>query len=78
VLRAAGETQTTQENIQDLLELDEGPRISVSDKRKNFCSDIFYLLSSELPILLNFQFICFLSFSCLLELSYASLILIID
>jgi hypothetical protein len=24
VLRAAGETETTQENIQDLLELDEG------------------------------------------------------
>jgi hypothetical protein len=54
VSRAAGETETTQENIQDWLELDEGD----PDKGRNSGSDIFYLFSSALPILLNFPFTC--------------------
>jgi hypothetical protein len=41
VLRAAGETETTQENIQDWLQLDE-----ISDSGRKCCSDIFYLFSS--------------------------------
>jgi hypothetical protein len=61
MLRAAGETETTQENIQDWLQLDEeDPEFSASDRGRNCCSDFFYLLLSALSILLNFQFICFL------------------
>jgi hypothetical protein len=41
VLRAAGETETTQENIEDWLELDEGdPGFQLLTGR-NRCSDIF-------------------------------------
>jgi hypothetical protein len=63
VLRAAGETETTQENIQDWFELDEGePWISASDRGINCCSGIlFYLFSSALFELLNFVLTCFLS-----------------
>jgi hypothetical protein len=56
VLRAAGETETTQENIQDWLELDEGnPGFQLLTGRN-------YLFSSVLPILLNFPFISFVNF----------------
>jgi hypothetical protein len=62
VLRAAGETETTQENIQDWLQLDEGdPGFQLLTGR-NCCSDILYLFSSAPPILLNFPFICFVIF----------------
>jgi hypothetical protein len=70
VLRAAGETETVQENIEDWLKLDEG------DKGRNCCSDIF-LFSSELPILLNCPFRSFLWWEALLVLSFVSLIWII-
>jgi hypothetical protein len=61
VLRAAGETETTQENIQDWLQLDEGdPGFQLLTGR-NCCSDTFFLFSSAL-MLLNFPFICFLYF----------------
>jgi hypothetical protein len=66
VLRAAGETETTQENIQDWLELEEISAVI-----------FLYLFSSTLPILLNFPFIYFLRFVCLLGLSFASLTRII-
>jgi hypothetical protein len=75
VLRAAGETETRQENIQHWLELDDGgPAVQLLTGR-NCCSDIF---SSPLPILLHFillhfPFICFLSF-VFQGLSFASLI----
>jgi hypothetical protein len=52
VLRAAGETETTQENIRDWLQLDEG-------------DPGFQLLTQEetaLPVLLNSPIICFLPF----------------
>jgi hypothetical protein len=67
VLRAAGETETMQENIQDWLQLDEGERpwISASDRGIHYCGGIvfIYLFSSAQPILLNFPFICFLEVS---------------
>jgi hypothetical protein len=64
-VRAAEETETTQENIQDLIDLDEGdPGFQLLTGR-NYCSGIcLCLFSSVLPILLNFPFICFLSFLC--------------
>jgi hypothetical protein len=61
VLRAAGRTETMRENIQDWLELDEGdPGFQLLTKKET--AAVIYLFSSALPILLNFQFICFLSF----------------
>jgi hypothetical protein len=73
VLRAAGETETTQENIQDWLELDEGDLGSQLLTEQEIAALIFYyLFSSALPILLNFLFICFLFFFCLLGLPFAS------
>jgi hypothetical protein len=77
VLRAAGETETTQENIQDWPALDEGdPGFQLLTEEE--VADIFYLFWSALPIVLNFPFICFLIFFSLLGLSVASLIQIID
>jgi hypothetical protein len=62
-VRAAREIETTQENIQDRLELDEGVLGFQLLTGGNCCSDIFfYLFSSALPMLLNFPFICFLRF----------------
>jgi hypothetical protein len=40
VLRAAGETETTQENIQDWLQLDEGDPGFQLDIGINYCSDM--------------------------------------
>jgi hypothetical protein len=70
-MRAAGETETTQENIQDWLELDEGDAVYQLPTEEEIAAVIFlyYLFSSEQPILLNFPFIYFLSFFfCFLEL----------
>jgi hypothetical protein len=63
VLRATGQTETTQENIQDWLELDEGdPGFHLLTEEENCCSYIFFcLFLSILAILLNFPFICFLN-----------------
>jgi hypothetical protein len=66
VLRAVGETETTQENIQDWLQLDEGdPGLQLLTEEE-IAAVIFsiYLFSSALPILLNFPFIWFPSFFC--------------
>jgi hypothetical protein len=77
VLRAPGETEPTHENIQGWLELDEGdPGFQLLTDR-NCCSDIFYLFSSALPVLLNFPFICFIICFILIGLPFASLIQII-
>jgi hypothetical protein len=58
VLRAAGETEIAQENIEDLLELDEGYWISASCLftvfKRRLYGDIFL---SALPIVLNFPVI---------------------
>jgi hypothetical protein len=63
VLRTAGETETMQENIQYQLQLDEGDLEFQLQTEEGTVAVIFsYLFSSALPILLNFPFICFLSF----------------
>jgi hypothetical protein len=56
VLRAAGETETTQENIQYLLGLAEGdPGFQLLTKEEIAAVIFFiYLFSSALPILLFF------------------------
>jgi hypothetical protein len=59
---AAGGTDTTQENIQDWLELDEGDTGFQLLTKEEIAAVIFYLFLSTLQILLNFPFICFLSF----------------
>jgi hypothetical protein len=73
VLRAAEGTETTQENIQDWLELDEGDPGFQLLTVEEIAVVIFYLFPSALPALLNFQFICFYVFFCLLGLSFSSL-----
>jgi hypothetical protein len=69
VLREAGETDTTQGNIQDWLQLDE----SDAEKGRNCCSDIYnsFVFISITYIVIH-PFVSFLSFS-LLGLSFASL-----
>jgi hypothetical protein len=63
VLRATGEAETTQENIQDWLQLDEGDLgFQLLTEEEIATVIFFYLFSSALSILLNFLFICFLSF----------------
>jgi hypothetical protein len=58
VLRAAGETETTQENIQDWLQLDEGdPGFQLLTEQEIAAVIFFYLLLSVLLILLKFPFI---------------------
>jgi hypothetical protein len=63
-MRAAGETETTQENIQDWLELDEeDPGFQlVTEEEIAAVIFSFLLFSSALPITFNFPFICFLFF----------------
>jgi hypothetical protein len=61
----AGETETTQENIQDWLEMGEGdPGFQLLSKEEIAAVTFFYLFSSALPTLLNllFIFLSFLSF----------------
>jgi hypothetical protein len=51
VLRAAGETETKQENIQDWLELDEGdPGFQLLTEEEIAAVIFLYLFSSALPI----------------------------
>jgi hypothetical protein len=66
VLRVAGQTETMQQSIQDWLELNEGDRgsefpVFLQFLNKSSTVIFFYLFSSALCMLLNFQFICFLS-----------------
>jgi hypothetical protein len=79
VLRAAGKTETTQENIQQWIEMDEGDtRFQLLTEEETAAVICFYLHLTALPILLNFPFIYFLRvFFRLLGLSFASLIWII-
>jgi hypothetical protein len=63
VLRAAGETETTQENIQHWLQLDEGgPGFLLLTEEEIPAVIFIYLFSSALSIILKFPFICFLIF----------------
>jgi hypothetical protein len=75
VLRAAGDTGTTQENIQDWIQLDKGDPgfhllIFLWFSNKGSRVIFFYLFSSALPILLNFPliFLLFLSFRAIFAL----------
>jgi hypothetical protein len=61
VLKAARGTETTHENIQDWLQLDEGDIFQLLTEEEIAAVTFFYLFSSALPILLNFPFICFVS-----------------
>jgi hypothetical protein len=77
VLRAAGETETTQENIQDWLQLDGGDLGFQLLTGEEIAAVIyfFYLFLSALPILLKFPAICFLnSFFPPFRAKFASLI----
>jgi hypothetical protein len=59
VLGAAGETETTQQNIQVWLQLDEGdPGFELLTEKEIAALIFFYLFSSAEPILLNLLFIC--------------------
>jgi hypothetical protein len=78
VLRAAGKTETTEKNIQDWPELDEGdPGFQLLTQKEIATAIFFYSFSSALPILLFCPCICFLGYFCLLGLPLASLIRII-
>jgi hypothetical protein len=56
VLRAAGETETTQENIQDWLGLDEGdPGFQLLAEEE--IPAVILLFSSALPMLSNYSFV---------------------
>jgi hypothetical protein len=61
VLRAAGETETMQENMQYWLEVDEGdPGFQLLTEEEIAAVLIYF--ASALLVLLNSLFICFLSF----------------
>jgi hypothetical protein len=79
VLGAAGETETTQENIQDWLQLaarDPGFQLLTEEE---IATVIFFIsFSSELPLLLNFPLFLFSVLFCLSGPSFASLIRVID
>jgi hypothetical protein len=78
VLRIVRGTETTQENNQDWLELDEGDLGFQLLKKEEIATVIFlYLFSSEPSMLLNFPFICFICVSSSLGLPFASLIRVI-
>jgi hypothetical protein len=56
-LRAAGETETTQENIQDWLELDGDTGFQLVAEEETVAVIFFiYLFSSALPTLINCPF----------------------
>jgi hypothetical protein len=64
VLRATGQTETMQENIQDWLMMDEVDPGSAFDTGRNFCSDIFLFIFMstilfKFPIYLFSELFCF-------------------
>jgi hypothetical protein len=63
VLRAAGETETSQGNIQNWLQLDEGdPGFQFLSEEEIAAVMFFLFIFVTLSLLLNVPFICFLSF----------------
>jgi hypothetical protein len=63
VLRAAGETETTQENIQDWFKLDEGdPEFELLTEKDTSAVIFFYLFTLVLTILLNLCLFSIFSF----------------
>jgi hypothetical protein len=74
MLRAAGEPQTTKENIQNWLQLDEGDPgfqfVVFLQFLKNDCRVILLLFTFiSIAYIIKFS-ICFLSFFCILMLSF--------
>jgi hypothetical protein len=70
VLRAAGETETTQENIQDWLELDEGDtgfQLLVLQFLSKGCAVIYFIYFHQY-YLYHYIFHCFLCFSSFMAL----------
>jgi hypothetical protein len=66
VLRAAGESETKQENISDLTEVDKrDPGFQVLTEEEFSTVKIFRSFTLALNILLNFPIICFISFHLL-------------
>jgi hypothetical protein len=76
VLRAAGETETTQENIQDWLQLDEGDPGFQPLTEEETAAVIFFFVYFHQHYL--YYYISFYLWSEFLGLSFASLIRIID
>jgi hypothetical protein len=79
MLRSAGETETTQENIQDWLELDEGdPGFQVL-REEEIAAVIFslFIFISTTYIIKFSIYLCSKFFFCLLGLYFASLMRII-
>ena len=63
MLRAAGETETAQANIQDWLELDQGgPGFQLLTGEEIAAVILLYLFSSALPIPLRLFFSCYFLF----------------
>jgi hypothetical protein len=62
VLRAAGETETTQANIRDWLQLDEGPGFQLLTEEEIAAVMFFTCLFSSTLSTLHFSSSCFLSF----------------
>jgi hypothetical protein len=78
VLRAAGETETTQENIQDRLELDEGdPGFQLLTEEEVAAVIFFLLFFIGTAYVIKFPIYLFYKFFGRLGLSFASLIRII-
>jgi hypothetical protein len=78
VLRAAGETETTQENIRDWLQLDEGDPGFQLLTEEEFSADIFELIYINITYIIKFFIYSFSKFFfCLSGLSFVSLILIV-
>jgi hypothetical protein len=73
VLGAAGETETTQENIQDWIELDEGDTGLQLLTEEEIAALYFLFISISTALLLNFPSICFMFPFCLLGLSFLQL-----
>jgi hypothetical protein len=62
-LRAAGETETTQENIKNRLHLDGDPGFQFVTEEETVAVIFFiYLFSSAVAIFLSVPFICYLEF----------------
>lgn len=60
--RAAGDTETTEGNIQVWIQLDEGnPGFQLPTEEEIATAIFFYLFASALPVLLNFPFISFIT-----------------
>jgi hypothetical protein len=75
VSRAAGETETTQENIQDWLQLDEGdPGFQILTEEEIVSVIFFLFIFISTAYIIQFSTYLFSKFFCLLWVCFASLI----